>query len=602
MAAIRSALDRMIDAGELASLEATLRELINNNKLDADTKISSINSTLSQITEAWVIRTISSLFTDWEFVKSLDTDHIPMTWEPRLQEFIQVVVNNMSDDENSAIWSMFEQKYNELLTKIEGITVLTDGEGAVSIDQLVAIIKSYIDTANFESVNEMKTFWAKLKAAYEDKEIDTNDPEWLKKLEEILKNYETYEWVVAGFESRSSEEMNLAQQFAQAQTKNTEHDTAIYQHGQRLTDDEARLAQAEGDIDALELRASTIETNLNAESSARTSAVTDLQNRVSSAESSIGSHTSAIETINTTISTLDGKVTANETNIATLTSDAGLTSNAVSDLKSRMTTAENNLSAKADASNVYTKTEIDGKVSTINTNVAAASDLAQEAKTDFSNWKNDETDGYKAFTTSTSNALTSKASVSYVDGIKDNLQGQINNLESGVTTSSDIQGWLDNGTLKLQGNTVAQMYSQIGNDISSAVSTKADSTTVTNLEGEVSTIRSTQSSMQSTIDGHTASIATKVTASDVEGIISNATISADKIDFVGKDISISADQISFGSSTLDKMVSADYWDTIYIHDSDGGLSAAEINPRSMGGELMISKNALLIGEFSTNDL
>ena len=656
MAAIRSALDRMIDAGELASLEATLRELINNNKIDADTKISTINSTLSQITESWVIRTISSLFTDWEFVKSLDTNHIPMAWEPRLQEFIQVVVNNMSDDENSAIWSMFEQKYNELLTKIEGITVLNDGEGAISIDQLVAIIKSYIDTANFESVNEMKTFWAKIKAAYEDKEIDTNDPEWLKKLEEILKNYETYEWVVAGFESRSGEEMNLAQQFAQAQAKNTEHDTAIYQHGQRLTDDEARLAIAEGDIDALEQRASTIETNLNAEAAARTSAITDLEGRVSSAESSIGSHTTAIEEINTEISTLDGKVTANETNIATLTSDASLTSNAVSDLKTRMTTAENNLSAKADASNVYTKTEIDGKVttinnsisgeaelrqavendlasykttvtnnlgakanvddvysktdidgkvSTINTNVTAASNLAQEAKNDFSNWKNDETDGYKAFTTSTSNALTSKASVSYVDGIKDNLQGQIDNLESGVTTSSDIQGWLNDGTLKLNGNTAAEMYSKIGN-VESAVSTKAEQTTVTNLAGEVSTIQSTQSSMQSTIAGHTASIATKVTADDVENIVSGITISADNIDFVGKDISISANQVSFGSAKLEDIIIDQDWPYVGIKDGSSLLTPLYFNltgiNNSSDGTLMLSQNCVFIGKYSSEEI
>lgn len=647
MAAIRSALETMISAGELASLEATLRQLINNNKLDADTKISSINSTLSQITEAWVIRTISSLFTDWEFVKSLDTDHIPMTWEPRLQEFIQVVVNNMSDDENSAIWSMFEQKYNELLTKIEGITVLTDGEGAISIDQLVAIIKSYIDTANFESVNEMKTFWAHLKSAFEDKDINTNDELWLQKLEEILKNYETYEWVVAGFESRSGEEMNLAQQFAQAQAKNTEHDTAIYQHGQRLTDDEARLAQAEGDIDALELRATTIETNLNAESSARTSAVTDLQNRVSSAESSIGSHTSAIETINTTISTLDGKVTANETNIATLTSDAGLTSDAVSDLKSRMTTAENNLSAKANASNVYTKaevdgikeelqenidgeatlrqnvatdlanykttvntnlnskanasdvytkteidgkvttinnsisgeaelrqavendlanykttvtqnlgakanvndvyskTDIDGKVSTINTNVTAASNLAQEAKNDFSNWKNDETDGYKAFTTSTSNALTSKASVSYVDGIKDDLQTQINNIdvESGVTTSADVQGWLDDGTLTLDGITAATMYSRLS-DAESSISTKAESTTVTDLAGEVSSIQSTQSTMSSRIGEVESSVSTAVKKDSNGKITSDIILDSDHVTITAAVIEASGASLS----------------------------------------------------------
>lgn len=73
--------------------------------------------------------------------------------------------------------------------------------------------------------------------------------------------------------------------------------------------------------------------------------------------------------------------------------------------------------------------------------------------------------------------------------------------------------------------------------------------------------------MQSTIDGHTASIATKVTASDVEGIISNATISADKIDFVGKDISISADQIAFGDAKLSDVIIDDEWSYASISDN-----------------------------------
>lgn len=222
---------------------------------------------------------------------------------------------------------------------------------------------------------------------------------------------------------------------------------------------------------------STLETSmitLGASGGISNTAITDLKNRMSSAETSISSKANASETYTKT--EVDNKVTALTTRIDTLDASAGVDTSSITDLVNRIAAAEATLQSKADSSTTYTKTEIDGKITTINSSISANSGLktAADVKSVFDDIN--ET----IYTSGTASAtlfakIESDADAKYA-GIdvavrKVNVGTSANpnyQLESGVTISAD--------NINLNGQTWAQVINAdaIFSDYMESITSNAD--------------------------------------------------------------------------------------------------------------------------------
>ena len=200
---------------------------------------------------------------------------------------------------------------------------------------------------------------------------------------------------------------------------------------------------------------------LGASSGVDTSAITDLINRISTAESTLQSKANASETY--TKSQVDGLVSTLETSMTNLGSSSGLSNYAITDLKNRMSSAESSLASKANASETYTKTEIDGKITTINTTLetlGAESGVDTSAITDLVN---------RVATAETT--LQSKADSSTVY-TKTEIDGKITTINSsisansGLKTAADVKSAFDdiNETIYTSGTASATLFAKIESD------------------------------------------------------------------------------------------------------------------------------------------
>ncbi|MEE3484869.1 MAG: hypothetical protein VZQ98_11185 [Bacteroidales bacterium] len=200
---------------------------------------------------------------------------------------------------------------------------------------------------------------------------------------------------------------------------------------------------------------------LGASSGVDTSAITDLINRISTAESTLQSKANASETY--TKSQVDGLVSTLETSMTNLGSSSGLSNSAITDLKNRMSSAESSLTSKANASETYTKTEIDGKITTINTTLkvlGAESGVDTSAITDLVN---------RVATAETT--LQSKADSSTVY-TKTEIDGKITTINSsisansGLKTAADVKSAFDdiNETIYTSGTASATLFAKIESD------------------------------------------------------------------------------------------------------------------------------------------
>lgn len=179
-----------------------------------------------------------------------------MEWNDTLEAFIQYVINKDADG-NGGTWSSMVQKYNEIKNEVDSLRINTDETGKISIETLASIISNRIqdnDEGLRTSVAEMTTMWAKLNGQ---EAMDPNDPDYLKKLRNILDNYATYDYVISGFQSQANESGGFARQYADAMSKVDSAETNISELravSQTLTtaktDLESRMASAEASLDS----------------------------------------------------------------------------------------------------------------------------------------------------------------------------------------------------------------------------------------------------------------------------------------------------------------------------------------------------------------
>lgn len=237
---------------------------------------------------------IDGILDDWDWISELPEGitKYPMDWNGDLEAFIQYVINKDADG-NGATWSSMMQKYNEIKNEVDSLRLDVTETGQISLETLASIISNRIEY-NAEgletSVAELTTMWSKLIG---DATLDQNDPDYLKKLRDLLDDYDTYEWVISGFQSYANQEGGLARMYADAMSK---------------------ITDAEGNI-----------TRLDATANVLTEAKTDLENRMASAEASITSKASLDDVAHATAgfvteSYVDGEITSA---IATLFAEDG---------------------------------------------------------------------------------------------------------------------------------------------------------------------------------------------------------------------------------------------------------------------------------------
>lgn len=183
-------------------------------------------------------------------------------------------------------------------------------------------------------------------------------------------------------------------------------------------------------------KVSTLETSmttLGASGGISNTAITDLKNRMSSAETSISSKANASETYTKT--EVDNKVTALTTRIDTLDASAGVDTSSITDLVNRIAAAETTLQSKADSSTTYTKTDIDGKVTTLQNSISANSGLktAADVKSAF------ESDNETIYTSATSSATLFAKIKDNADEYYAGIDVAVKKVNAGTTSSPDYR-------------------------------------------------------------------------------------------------------------------------------------------------------------------
>ena len=161
-------------------------------------------------------------------------------------------------------------------------------------------------------------------------------------------------------------------------TITTNLSASVNAFGTAMTSLEGRMSSAEAAIllkadgstvtslsnDLSEL--STTVTTLSSNAGLNASAYTNLENRVSAAETSLSTKASASEvnTIQSSLGTISQKVT-------TLEADSGTYASSIADLLNRMTQAEAGVTASAKSSETYSKTDVDGIISGVRQEIVA---------------------------------------------------------------------------------------------------------------------------------------------------------------------------------------------------------------------------------------
>lgn len=245
------------------------------------TLIANVNSKIDDFIaqdDANVRSIIEGILNQWDWISKLPAGitKYPMEWNDTLEAFIQYVINKDADG-NGGTWSSITQKYNEIKNEVDSLRINTDETGKISIETLASIISNRIqdnDEGLRTSVAEMTTMWAKLNGQ---EALDPDDPDYLKKLRNILDNYATYDYVISGFQSQANESGGFARQYADAMS---------------------RVSDAETDISELRAVSQTL-----------TTAKTDLENRMASAEASLISKASMTDVNNAITTATSGLAT-----------------------------------------------------------------------------------------------------------------------------------------------------------------------------------------------------------------------------------------------------------------------------------------------------
>lgn len=322
---------------------------------------------------------------------------------------------------------------------------------------------------------------------------------------------------------------------------------------------------------------SSVETTLSAlgaSSGVDTSAITDLINRISTAESTLQSKANASETYTKT--EVDGKISTVETQMTNLGSSSGLSNTAITDLKNRMSSAESSLTSKANASNVYTKTEIDGKFTAVNATLetlGAESGVDTSAITDLTNR-----------IAAAETTLQSKANSNNVY-TKTEIDGKITTINSsisansGLKTAADVKSAFDdiNETIYTSGTASATLFAKIESD--------ADA-------------------KYAGIDVAVRKVNVGTSANPNYQLESGVTVSADNIDFTANNFSIDASQIKIGNVSMFSIdstgsYSIDFYGSLGIFANGTGVIES-ISPSDYdGGSINIHQNRLIIGSYSS---
>lgn len=268
---INQTIQEAVDAKDITGYDdSEIRTLITNVDSKIDDFIAQDDANVRSI--------IEGILNQWDWISKLPAGIIkyPMEWNDTLEAFIQYVINKDADG-NGGTWSSIVQKYNEIKNEVDSLRINTDETGKISIETLASIISNRIqdnDEGLRTSVAEMTTMWAKLNGQ---EALDPNDPDYLKKLRNILDNYATYDYVVSGFQSQANESGGFARQYADAMT---------------------RANDAETDISELRAVSQTL-----------TTAKTDLESRMASAEASLTSKASMTDVNNAITTATSGLAT-----------------------------------------------------------------------------------------------------------------------------------------------------------------------------------------------------------------------------------------------------------------------------------------------------
>lgn len=153
--------------------------------------------------------------------------------------------------------------------------------------------------------------------------------------------------------------------------------------------------------------------------------------------------------------------------------------------------------------------------------------------------------------TDTTASLKLKAESSELDKTNKSLANLTTEI-SGKDGKSGLKAGLENAVSRIGTNetSISSLVSKIGDDKSGIISQ------INTQSKTISGIQTTQASMQSTIDGHTASIETKVSKDELKNIISNIKIDADNIEIsAGKKLSLSGNKFELVSDNciIDEM-------------------------------------------------
>lgn len=307
-----------------------------------------------------------------------------------------------------------------------------------------------------------------------------------------------------------------------------------------ITDLTNRMASAEAGLTAkadgsnvytkaeIDGKITKVSEDISAVSSLVASTKTDLEKKIAEAvlEGVAGVDLSGLYTKED----VDGLIEEVNTKIS---AEAGLRTKAIGDLENRISSAETSLTAKANASEVYTKTEIDGKVTTINTDISAVSSLVQSTKADL--------EGKIA---SVETSLTSKASLTDVY-TKTDVDGKISTVEnkiiseSGVKSAADVRKvFTDDGDTLYTAKSYAELFAKIESDIAKTSSGFATENWVEQKISQIDSLDSNDvnvliakafSEQYSSIDDVKAYVATLVTKDSNGNINSQVKISGDNV-------------------------------------------------------------------------
>jgi predicted nucleic acid-binding Zn-ribbon protein len=290
--------------------------------------------------------------------------------------------------------------------------------------------------------------------------------------------------------SQATDTILLQSDVSDAQADIVVNANAASSLGTRVTTAEGKITTATGDITSLNSRV----TDTEGKTLTNTSAVSSLQTRVTTAESTIIAQASDLTALDSTLTDAQTDITTNANANSALTTrvsnaEGQLTteSNRVTTLTNSLINTDGNVLANSNAT-----TALQGRVTLAEGNITSQSSSLtslQNTLTSTTGKANANTQGLSLLTTrvgQTESGLTAQSS--RVDQVEADIQAldvdgnaaALNSLTARVDQTED--------DITAQGVLVGQVQSNIGT-VSSAVQTKAESSVVSTLQGEVTSVK-----------------------------------------------------------------------------------------------------------------